>query len=290
MAGEWIKWTKGLPRKSEVHRIAVSLGLTRAEVVVRLMQFWEWCDENIGNDAISDTGLASVQMSPSRGDNVSFIDDLVSTPGFAEALSSVNWLRALDGRIELPNFGRHNGETAKTRARNSKNQKNKRGNGESSEHHDKSGEPPPTTSEVSPPPGDKCHREPVTRGEESIEDANASSGGRKKRPRKRDALFDAIAEVTATDPVASGSFVGRVATNLRDGGFTPEEVREFARRFHELCWWAKRDGRARPELGELEKNIGKVRVKPHEPDPNAPKFDPMQGHTPMDFDAMRKPA
>jgi hypothetical protein len=165
MAGDWIKWSKGLPNKPEVVRLAGALGLSRAEVVVRLMAFWEWCDDNIPEDAICDNGSAFVTLSPHDGDNVAFVDALVGTPKFADSLALVNWIRFRDGRVELPNFGRHNGETAKTRARNAKNQKRKRQQG---------GEAPPipppsppnVSPQMSPPRGDKS----VTRGEERREE------------------------------------------------------------------------------------------------------------------------
>ena len=75
------------------------------------------------------------------------------------------------------------------------------------------------------------------------------------KPRTRRPLFDAIAEVTGSSPKASGSFVAKVEKALKEEEppYTPDEVREFGRRFWELCPWAARDGRERPELGEHRK-------------------------------------
>lgn len=167
MAGDWIKWTHGLPDKPEVIRLSGLLNLPREVVVCRLMRFWEWCDENVPDTDIRTTGSAFVKMSPRRGDNVAFVDALVCTPNFADSLAVVGWIKFRDDLIELPNFGRHNGETAKTRARNAKNQKRKRKSDD--------------TSDLTPSPndGDSCHRPSqqmspsrgdiaVTRGEESI--------------------------------------------------------------------------------------------------------------------------
>ncbi len=83
------------------------------------------------------------------------------------------------------------------------------------------------------------------------------------KARKPDPLFDAVAEVTNSDPVVSGAHVGKVRALLAkaDPPYTPAEVREFGRRFEELCPYAKGEGR-RPSLGEIEKNIGKVRSPP----------------------------
>lgn len=169
MAGDWIKWEHGLIDKPEVIRMSATLSLGREIVVCRLMKFWEWCDANIPDNAIQESGSAFVSLSPRDGDNVAFIDALVGTPKFADSLAAVDWIRFRDGRIELPNFGRHNGETAKTRARNAKNQKKKRSKPEM--------ETPPktkphktpshrTVTEKSPGGGDKT----VTRGEESREE------------------------------------------------------------------------------------------------------------------------
>jgi len=128
VAGDWIKWSVGLCRKPEVQRIAVSLGVSREVAVCRLMEFWEWCDANIPDSSVRDDGTAFVKLSPHDGDNLSFVDAIVCTPQFAASLSSVDWIRFRAGQIEIPNFGRHNGETAKTRARNAKNQDRKRQN------------------------------------------------------------------------------------------------------------------------------------------------------------------
>lgn len=126
MAGDWIKWAKGLTRKPEVIRMAFLLKVTRREVASMCMEFWEWCDENISEDTFTESGSAFVTLSPHDGDNMAFVDAAVGTVKFADSLSAVGWIRFRDGRIELPNFALHNGETAKTRARNAKNQKKKR--------------------------------------------------------------------------------------------------------------------------------------------------------------------
>lgn len=203
MAGDWIKWSKGLPDKPEVVRIAGALGLSREVVVCRLMRLWEWCDDNIPDEAIRENGSAFVELSPRDGDNAAFVDALVGTPKFADSLAAVGWIRFRNGRVELPNFGRHNGETAKTRARNAKNQKRKRQTGGGS---DGAGSPSGVTNaspDTSPPRGD----ETVTRGEERREEdkdtpqppaepgggapgPGAKKPGKAKRPSLGGPLFD----------------------------------------------------------------------------------------------------
>lgn len=79
------------------------------------------------------------------------------------------------------------------------------------------------------------------------------------KPRKPDPLFDAIAEVTASDPKASGSHIGRVKKMLlaAEPPYTPEEVRKWFDLIREEGWL---DGY--PSLGYLEQSIGKVRAAP----------------------------
>lgn len=267
---DWIKWTKGLPDKPEVIRLAGRLGLTREAAVCKLMRFWEWCDDNIPRSDIRENGSAFVTLSPRDGDNVAFIDALVGTPGFADSLSAVDWLRCRDGRIELPNFGRHNGETAKTRARNAKNQQRIRTGSDGDCGPDQNQGGVGLSPKMSPPSGDKT----VTRGEESNEEvANAtSSRAPPKKPRPRNALFDALAEVTGSDATipSKARQLGTMAAELAkaDPPYSPEEVREFARRFHELCPWAAQANRARPTPGEVRNHIGLLRAsEPEKPTP-----------------------
>jgi hypothetical protein len=127
MAGDWLKIDPDLPEKPEVVRMAAALNTTPEFIVCRcLLKFWRWCDANIPEEDIRSDGSAVVKLSPRDGDNKAFVDALVGTPGFADSYSDVRWATFRNGRIELKNFGRHNGKTAKTRARNAKDQKKKR--------------------------------------------------------------------------------------------------------------------------------------------------------------------
>lgn len=113
MAGDWLKWCKGLTRKREVVLVAGRLGMHRRQVAGTYMEFAEWAD-----DETTDGRIAGV--------TAEYIDDLVTTPGFARALEAVGWLRFTEDGILIPNFKRHNGQTAKTRARNQRNQRVRR--------------------------------------------------------------------------------------------------------------------------------------------------------------------
>lgn len=103
--------------------------------------------------------------------------------------------------------------------------------------------------------------------------APRKKAGRPKAPGPRSELFDAVAAATGSDPVVSGSHIGKVASLLAraDPPYAPEEVAEFGRRFTSLCPWAA-DERSRPTLGEVEKFVGLLRASTA-----APSADPSQG-------------
>jgi hypothetical protein len=113
VAAEWIKWVKGLADKREVLLIAAELSIAPDEAAGRLMRLWEWCDDNIGDRDMDENGNASVTLGALPD---SLIDALTRAPGTAKALQNAGWLRHENGQVVFPNFGRHNGKTAKTRA------------------------------------------------------------------------------------------------------------------------------------------------------------------------------
>lgn len=103
MAGDWIKVEKKLNDKPEVRRMARALHLSRFDIVGRLVSVWSWADSH------SFTGSG---MDISEED----IDDIADLNGFADALRQVGWLKGRAASLEFPNFGRHNGQSAKRRA------------------------------------------------------------------------------------------------------------------------------------------------------------------------------
>lgn len=129
MAGDWIKWVKGLTRKPEVFAIAAALGLGRREVASALMEVWEWADDCVTKlsrserdaGAAADDGVVTV-----KADARAVVDALVGVPGFAAAMESVGWLRVIPDAIEFPKFSRHNGKNAKERALAAERQRAKR--------------------------------------------------------------------------------------------------------------------------------------------------------------------
>jgi hypothetical protein len=105
MAGEWIKLEAATIEKPEIFRIARLLGVSQLHVVGMLIRFWIWLDKNSVDGRVD--GVESQD-----------VDDLMSCPGLSAALKDVKWLHVDDKArvLTVPNFDRHNGETAKKRA------------------------------------------------------------------------------------------------------------------------------------------------------------------------------
>ena len=111
MAGEWIKVEASTAEKPEVLRIARILKIDRDSVFGKLIRLWSWIDTNSVDGAVD--GVVDDD-----------IDQLCHCPGFAAACVAVGWLTcdSATERVVLPNFDRHNGETAKHRSLKSRRQ------------------------------------------------------------------------------------------------------------------------------------------------------------------------
>ena len=116
MAGDWIKIEHVTPDKPEVHRIAESLNIDPDAVVGKLLRLWIWADQQVDS-----CNAASVTLS--------LLDRITFVSGFAKAMQSVGWLVITDGVVAFPNFERHNGNTAKSRAKGSERVKRFRNGG-----------------------------------------------------------------------------------------------------------------------------------------------------------------
>lgn len=116
MAGEWLKMEACTPEKSEVLAITARMGWDDADLTVgKLFRIWRWFDQQTtdGNACGVTTAL---------------LDRIVGVTGFCEAMHSVGWLCINDTGISLPNFERHNGNTAKSRALTAKRVANHKAN------------------------------------------------------------------------------------------------------------------------------------------------------------------
>ena len=103
MSLSWIKVRSHLKSDPKVICIAEDLKLDRYAVIGRVVAFWAWADE------FSVDGNALVVTS-------SFIDEEFSCLGFASALRKVGWLSGQEGNLTIPNFAKHMGKSAKSRA------------------------------------------------------------------------------------------------------------------------------------------------------------------------------
>jgi len=102
MAGNWIKFDTSTSDKPEVWAMSESLGIDPDAVVGKLLRVWAWFDDQTekGNAPIVTRAL---------------LDRKVGVTGFVTAMVAAGWMVETDGLLTLPNFDRHNGQTAKNR-------------------------------------------------------------------------------------------------------------------------------------------------------------------------------
>lgn len=124
MAGDWLKFEKSTSDKPEVWAMAEELGIDPDAVVGKLLRVWGWFDEQ------SEEGNA-----PSVSKML--LDRRVGVTGFCDSMVSCSWMREVGSEVQLPNFDRHNGKTAKNRSLTAKRvakhkaESNEKGNGAS---------------------------------------------------------------------------------------------------------------------------------------------------------------
>lgn len=102
MAGDWIKLRTDLQDDQEVLRLSSMTKLDRFSVVGRLSVLWGWADKHTTDGRAPVTQL--------------LLDELISCPGFCDAMIVVGWLEVDDKGVRFPKFSRHNGKSAKKRA------------------------------------------------------------------------------------------------------------------------------------------------------------------------------
>lgn len=103
MGVSWIKFETSTSDKPEVWQIANSLGIDPDAVVGKLLRIWAWFDDQ------TESGNAPLTVG-------ALLDRRVGVSGFVNAMISAGWMHEKNGVLTLPNFDRHNGETAKSRA------------------------------------------------------------------------------------------------------------------------------------------------------------------------------
>lgn len=102
MAGDWLKVEVATPDKPEIWLIAEALQIDPDAVVGKLFRVWAWFDQQTENgNAPTVTKM--------------LLDRKVGVTGFCDAVIQAGWMEE-KGSLILPNFDRHNGQTAKNRA------------------------------------------------------------------------------------------------------------------------------------------------------------------------------
>lgn len=114
MAGSWLKMRHDLIDAPEIRRLSRACGVTRDDVYGKLFRLWSWFDRHSHNGRVAD-------------ETAELVDEIVGHSGFAAALVSVGWLAHDQGGIVIPNWERHNSETAKERALAASRQERARG-------------------------------------------------------------------------------------------------------------------------------------------------------------------
>lgn len=108
MAGEWLKLECATPDKPEVFAITAAMGWDDPDLTIgKLFRVWRWFDQQTldGN---------------APGVTPALLDRIAGVTGFAKCMSDQGWLTISDIGISLPNFDKHSGATAKSRAQTAK--------------------------------------------------------------------------------------------------------------------------------------------------------------------------
>lgn len=113
MAGDWIKMRCNIGTDPDVIEIASRINIDEFGVTGRLHAVWSWLDQH----SIDGT---NVRISSA------FLDRLTACPGFADAMRAIGWLDGRDGALSFPGYLKHNGDSAKRRATETKRKQEQR--------------------------------------------------------------------------------------------------------------------------------------------------------------------
>lgn len=101
----WIKMETHTPDKPEIFEMAEKLSIDPDLVFAKCFRIWAWFDAHTTNGKTNGSSVSEL-----------LVDRISCVNGFAKAMLSVGWLATDSTGLTLPNFDRHNGETAKGRA------------------------------------------------------------------------------------------------------------------------------------------------------------------------------
>ena len=102
MAGDWMKVEKVTPDKPEIYAMADILDIDPDAVFGKCFRIWSWFDDHTEKGNAPSVTFA-------------LLDRKSSVTGFGKAMEQVGWLTNTDEGLNVPNFDRHCGETAKRR-------------------------------------------------------------------------------------------------------------------------------------------------------------------------------
>lgn len=108
----WIKMRTTLSADGRVRTLARVLTRSRAEVIGHLYNLWCIADEQTTDGLLAHWTIEEV--------------DEETTAGFAKAMIDIDWLKVVDGGLQIPRFEDHNGSSAKKRAVDASRQARKR--------------------------------------------------------------------------------------------------------------------------------------------------------------------
>ena len=103
MAGDWIKMRRDLRTDPRVVRISSALKADTLRTVGALFVVWGLADAHTKDGFL-------------EGYTLEILDEVVGLPGLAQAMSDVGWLELRTDGVTIPDFERHNSESAKKRA------------------------------------------------------------------------------------------------------------------------------------------------------------------------------
>ena len=107
MAGDWIKIEHATIDKPEIYKIAEILNIDPHHALGSMISVWVWMDKQLKS---CNANLVTKKL----------LDRKADVTGFADSMLRVGWLLEGAEGLEVPNFDRHLGNSAKKRAETSR--------------------------------------------------------------------------------------------------------------------------------------------------------------------------
>lgn len=100
---DWMKVEKQTPEKPELARLARDCKVSRGEAFLAWFRAWAWLDGLSADGRLRDVTPAD-------------FDEAARLPGAAASLEAAGWLVWHEAGLDVTNYTRHNGKSAKARA------------------------------------------------------------------------------------------------------------------------------------------------------------------------------